>query len=196
MSNSTSSPPPARIPPITENEWTDKVREFFALVDGPGGRAKGSKLNIVKTIAHHPDMAIPYFNFGRYVLNRSTLSPRQREMVTLRTAWLYDSEYEWLQHAAGAKRIGMTADEIEAIKTGADAPSWPKEEQYLLRAVDQLRNTTTIDDETWTGLSAFLDRRQLLDLLFIVGSYVMLAMALNALRVQLDENDDAAPPGR
>src|SRR5262245_22948225 len=44
-------PGPARIPPITPEEWTDEVRAFFDFVEGPKGRQNGSKLNIILTLA-------------------------------------------------------------------------------------------------------------------------------------------------
>jgi 4-carboxymuconolactone decarboxylase len=186
MSHMTSPLTTPRIPPITPSEWTDQVREFFAQREGAGSQPGLSKLNITLTLAHHPDLAIPYLKFGMHILNRSTLSGRVREIATLRTAWLYHSEYEWDKHAQAAKNIGMTAEELEAIKTGADAPVWSKFERHLLRAVDELRNDVAIDDETWNGLAEQLDRRQLLDFLFTVGSYAMLAMVLNGIRVQLE----------
>jgi 4-carboxymuconolactone decarboxylase len=185
MPDRTSPVTTPRIPPTTPSEWTDEVTEFFAQREG-GSRPNFSKLNITLTLAHHPDLAIPYLRFGMHILNESTLSARVREIATLRTAWLYRSEYQWAKHAEGAKQIGMTAEEIEAIKTGADAPLWSEFERDLLRAVDQLRNDTAIDDETWNGLAEHLDQRQLLDFLFTVGNYAMLAMVLNGVRVQLE----------
>jgi 4-carboxymuconolactone decarboxylase len=186
MSERTSPVTTPRIPPITPSQWTDEVKEFFAEREGAGVQPGISKLNITLTLAHHPDLALPYLQFGMHILNRSTLSGRVREIATLRTAWLYRSDYEWDKHAQGAKNIGMTAEEIEAIKAGADDPVWSKFERYVLRAVDQLRNDVAIDDETWNGLAEHLDRRQLLDFLFTVGSYAMLAMVLNGIRVQLE----------
>ncbi|MGO9056145.1 MAG: carboxymuconolactone decarboxylase family protein [Candidatus Binataceae bacterium] len=186
MSDRTSPVTTPRIPPITPSQWTDEVRAYFAQREETGSQPGLSKLNITLTLAHHPDLAIPYLNFGMHILNRSTLSARVREIATLRTAWLYRSDYQWDKHPQGAKNIGMTAEEIEAIKAGADAPVWSKFERYVLRAADQLRNDVAIDDETWNGLAEHLDRRQLLDFLFTVGSYAMLAMVLNGIRVQLE----------
>ena len=186
MADRTSPVTTPRIPPTTAGQWPDEVRESFARVEVPGGQLDFSKLNVTLTLAHHPELAIPYLNFGMHILRGSTLSERVREIATLRTAWLYRSDYQWQKHAQAAQRIGMTPEEIEAIKAGADSPVWSQFERHLLRAVDQLRNHTAIDDETWNGLGEHLDRRQLLDFLFTVGSYAMLAMVLNAVRVQLE----------
>ncbi len=186
MSDRTSLPTAPRIPPLAASQWTDEIREFFAQREASGAQPDLSRFNIALTLAHHPDLAIPYLKFGMHILNGSTLPDRVREIVTLRTAWLYRSEYQWVKHAEAARRTGMTAQEIEAVKAGADAPGWSDFERHALRAVDQLRNTAAIDDETWNGLAGQLDRRQLLDLLFTVGSYAMLAMVLNGIGVRLE----------
>jgi alkylhydroperoxidase family enzyme len=184
MSDFPPPPGPPRIPPLSPDEYTDKARAFFSIVEGPGGRSGGTKLNIVQTLAQHPDLAVPYFNFGRYIINSTTVPPRLREIVTLRAAWLYKSDYEWSQHAATARRIGIPTVEIDAVKVGVDAPVWSKHDRHVLRAMDQLYADASIDDETWAGMAEHLDQRQLLDLLFIFGSYAMLAMVLNAVRVE------------
>jgi 4-carboxymuconolactone decarboxylase len=186
MSESRSPLPIPRIVPTTPSQWSDEVKEFFAQREAAGAQPNFARLNVTLTLAHHPDLAIPYLQFGMHILNGSTLPARVREIATLRTAWLYRSDYQWTKHAQGAQRIGMTAEEIEAIKAGADSPLWSKFEADLLSAVDQLRDDTAVDDETWNGLAGHLDRRQLLDFLFTVGSYAMLAMVLNAIGVQLE----------
>ena len=47
--------------------------------------------------------------FERYISSESTLSPRHRELLILRTAWLCRSGYEWARHAGVAKKAGFTA---------------------------------------------------------------------------------------
>lgn len=177
---------PARIPPITPEEYDDAVRTFLAEVEGPGGRKAGSSLNVILTLAHNPELASRYFQFGVYVLRFSTLDPRLREITTLRTAWLYGSEYEWTKHVLTALKVGVTEAEVEAVKHGPDAPGWGQLERDLLRAVDQLIRHNKIEDATWAGIARHFDKKQQLDFVFTVSSYAMLAMVLNALRVPLE----------
>ena len=176
---------PARLRTITPAEEDDpRVRQYFAMMEGPGGRKGGTKLNLVQTLARYPELAMTYHPFGMHVLNGSTLTPRLREIVTCRTAWLYRSDYEWSKHAAKAKGLGVSDAEIEAIRTGRFGGTLSPLEVHALHAADQLHASTAIDDRTWAGLAAGLDDRQLLDLLFLIGSYAMLAMVLNGARVQ------------
>jgi hypothetical protein len=43
-----------------------------------------------------------------------------------------------------------------------------------------------VSDATWQGLARHYDTKQLLDLVFTVGQYSLVSMALNTLGVQLD----------
>jgi hypothetical protein len=58
----------------------------------------------------------------------------------------------------------------------------------MLRAVDELVAGAFIHDDTWAALAAELDLEQLMDLVFTVGAYEVLAMALKSFGIQLDED--------
>lgn len=175
-----------RISPITPEEMTEEARDFFAFVDGPGGRASGSKLNVIRTLAHNPELGQRYFQFGVYILRFSTLDARLRELVTLRTATLYDSDYEWTKHVVAARNVGISDADIEAVKGGSDLPNWTPLEKALLTATDQMITDNMIEDAVWDVVAGELSSKQQLDFVFTVSSYAMLAMSLSALNVQLE----------
>ena len=133
-----------------------------------------------------------WFVFNNHLF-RSTLSDRVREMVTVRTAWLRRSEYEWVQHVAMARRIGMSEDEIAAIDEGPAASVWAPADALVLRAVDQLCATRRISDDVWAGLGEHFDRRQLMDIVFTVAAYDALALALENFDVALDDGAEGFP---
>jgi alkylhydroperoxidase family enzyme len=90
-----------------------------------------------------------------------------------------------VQHARLAARLGVTDDEIAAI---ADGPPllWPLLERSLLDATDELVDHYRVDDDTWKRLAEHLDAAQLVELVFVVGTYVGLAMAFNSFGLQVD----------
>lgn len=171
-----------RLEPLAEEQLNDETRRIL-------GRARmgGRMLNIFRTLAHHPKLLERWMVFGTHVLNKSTLPPREREMLILRIGWLCHSEYEWGQHVLIGRLAGLTDEEIERIKVGPDADGWTKFEASLLRAVDELHAEAFISDPTWHSLAGHLNRQQMLDLIFTVGQYNLVSMALNSLGVQRDE---------
>ena len=99
-----------------------------------------------------------------------------------------DRDYEWVQHVRLAPRYGVTAGRDRRDRgDGADAPTaWSPLEADLLAATDQLIDSYRIDDATWARLAEHLDERQLVEVVFVVGTYTCLAMAFNSFGVELD----------
>jgi 4-carboxymuconolactone decarboxylase len=60
-------------------------------------------------------------------------------------------------------------------------------DQAILRAVDELQDKSVISDATWAVLSDHLDERQRMDLVFTIGCYGALAMAINTFGVEPDQ---------
>jgi 4-carboxymuconolactone decarboxylase len=171
-----------RLAPLEPSALDEEQREVLAPF-----AERGRVLNIFATLAHHPKLLKRWLVFANHILAKSTLPPREREMLILRIGWLCRAEYEWGQHVQIGKRAGLTAVEIARISAGPNAPGWSAAESALLRAVDELHRDAVIGDATWAVLSDHFDTQQLIDLVFTVGNYNLVSMALNTLGVQLDE---------
>ena len=59
-------------------------------------------------------------------------------------------------------------------------------DRAVLRAADELHADSFVTDTTWQALAEHYDTRQLMDLVFTVGQYTLVSMALNTLGVQLE----------
>ncbi|MCI0387484.1 MAG: carboxymuconolactone decarboxylase family protein [Acidobacteria bacterium] len=171
-----------RLEPLAEEKWDDETRELLERL-----QMDGRVFNIFRTLAAHPKLLKRWLVFGNHILYKSTLPPRERELLILRTGWLCRAEYEWGQHVVIGKKVGLSPDEINRIKEGPDAPGWSEQDATLLRAVDELHSQAFISDPVWNALAASYNSQQLLDLIFTVGQYNLVSMALNTLGVQLDE---------
>lgn len=154
---------------------------FAKGMNGPDGRP----LHIFGTLAHHPDMLRRWMVFAAHVMAKNTLTDRDRELLILRTGWNCRSRYEFSQHVVIALRCGITEEEIDRVKLGPDA-GWEGTDQLLLVAADQLHERSDLDDDTWAALTAAYSTAQVLDVVATVGNYHLVAMFLNATRVQLD----------
>ena len=181
-----------RIPPITRSEWTDEARDVFAVLEGADGWEKGPRYEFISILAQHPALTRPFLTYNRHLMWNSSVPHRERELVTLYIAWTCKSDYEWLSHIRESRQIGFTDEEIEAVKQGPASPLWSGMDRILLRAVDQMRDTYSLDDETWAELSAHFDTKQIMDLIFTIGNYIMLAAVLNAMRIQPELGDAGA----
>ena len=106
--------------------------------------------------------------------------------MILRIGYLCEAGYEWGQHALISQRIGMTQQEIDSSKIGAAAPGLTELDQLLFKAADELHGDAHVSDATWAGLAQHYNTQQLMDVVFTVGQYNLVSMALNSFGVQAD----------
>ena len=176
-----------RITPLEVADWDPALREqLLGKRPAEMGDTAAPLFNIFKTLANHPKLAGKFGVWGNQILFKSSLSPRDRELAILRVGWLARATYEWHHHVAIARdHAGMTEADIDLARAGASAGS-DAPDDVLLRAVDELVGDHFISNATWARLAMRYDQTQLIDLVFTVGQYTMVSMALNSLGVQLE----------
>jgi alkylhydroperoxidase family enzyme len=177
-----------RVPTVSPEKLQGEARQIL-----DRSALNGRTLNIFTTLIHHPKLMKRWQVFGTHVLNKSTLPPRERELLILRIGWLCRCEYEFGQHVVIGKQAGLSDEEIERITRGPDAAGWEPFDATLLRAADELHADAFLSDETWQALAQRYDTRQMIDVVFTVGQYNLVSMALNSLGVQLDEGFPGFP---
>ncbi|HEY7137604.1 MAG TPA: carboxymuconolactone decarboxylase family protein [Acidimicrobiia bacterium] len=194
-----------RLPSLPIEQWSDEARAalrsaFPASVADrflSGAPDAPHVPNAIGTFMYHPRLAGPFLTYNATLLADPALGHRARELLVLRVAARTSSTYEWEQHVRLAPRYGVTDEEIDAIAGRAAAHEWGMLDADLLVAADQLVDHYRVDDDTWQRLAAGLDARQLVELLFVVGTYTCLAMAFNSLGLELDPDlQTSATAGR
>lgn len=173
-----------RIEPTVEGDWDDETRD---LVERLG------RLNIFTTIAHHPKLLKRWLVFASHVLAKSTLPPRDRELVILRVGWRCGSPYEFGQHTVIGGAVGVSTDEIRRLTADRPDDAWSAHDAALIAAVDELVDHHRVSDATWESLASEWSTQQLMDLVFTVGQYVTTCMALSSFGVELDDGAPGFP---
>ncbi|MGA8331403.1 MAG: carboxymuconolactone decarboxylase family protein [Mycobacterium sp.] len=172
---------PLRLTPLPDAEWDDRCRKALAsLIPAERANAHGAG-NVLATLLRHPDLTGAYLPFNAYLLRDSTLSPRTREVALLRVVHHGNCEYLWTHHLPLAARAGLTEADINAIRSGRCADIT---DQMVIQAVDDLTTDSTIAQTTWEELAGVFTDQQRMDLVFTIGGYLLLAMAVNTFGVQ------------
>jgi 4-carboxymuconolactone decarboxylase len=196
-----SSSAKPRLAPLPKESWGEAARA--ALHTGfPAAAAQFLSSspdapripNVLSTLMHHPALTGPFLSYNRVLLETPALGHRLRELMVLRVAWRTRATYEWVQHVRIGVNLGMTPDEITAITRGGEGADFEPLEAELLAATDQLIDRQRIEDETWARLAQHLDERQLVEVVFTVGTYTCLAMAFNSFGLQLDPGLELPDP--
>ena len=101
---------------------------------------------------------------------------------------LRDAAYEWAQHAVLAGDAGITPAELEQVRAGPAGDGWSSLDRALLAATDELVAEARVADATWATLARDLSPQQLMDVVFTVGAYDLLAMVFRTFDVELDDD--------
>ena len=159
-----------------------------------GGKVGGGKiLNIFRTLAHAPKALTAFLGWGSYILSRrSALSPRDRELVILRTGYNCRSGYEWTQHKRIGLDSGLSEAEIERIKAGPEADGWSAIDRAMLRATDDLTSDHFVSEANWAALAPLGDKGRM-DLVMTVGQYTQVSMMLNSFGIQVEDGWEVDP---
>ena len=189
QAGSTSVPPldSPRIPRV-EKPWTDAQREILE----PRER-NGQVLGVWSTCAQATALCNAWLGFTDYLLQDSSLPTRDRELLILRIGYLNSGSYEWAAHRGLARSVGISDEEMLRITEGPDASGWSDWDSTLLRAADELHASALVSDSTWNTMAERYDQRQLMEAVFTVGQYNLVAMYLNSLGVQFDEGFQGFP---
>jgi alkylhydroperoxidase family enzyme len=131
------------------------------------------------------------------LLDKGTISLREREIAINRTCARCGGEYEWGVHIAlFAAKAGLGPSEIAATAgEGASAACWGPRDRLIIRLADQLHDTSTIDDILWADLSAAFSDEQILELVMLAGFYHMVSFVANAARLPLEPYAERFPSG-
>jgi alkylhydroperoxidase family enzyme len=181
----------ARLEPLPQEAWSDVLTRV--LLASSGGTEE--PMHIFTTLARAPaELFRRWLGFGGALLS-GTLPARIRELVILRTAFRFDGRYEWAQHIELAERAGVSRDELVALGGDISAVDWAPFEKAVLAAVDETADAGAVTDATWSALAATLADAELVELLMLIGHYLMLTTVLRSLRLPLEPRAEAIADG-
>ncbi len=181
----------ARIAPAPGPYEAD-MEETLARLMPPGVEP----LVLFRTLARNPRLFRRFMAAG--LLDKGTISLREREIAIDRTCARCGCEYEWGVHMTTfAAKADFGPTEIAAtVNAGPDAPCWNTREKLIVRLVDQLHDKATIDDDLWNELSTTFTDEQILELTMLAGFYHTVSFIANTARLPMESYAARFPAGR
>jgi alkylhydroperoxidase family enzyme len=149
------------------------------------GRITGSgPPNIFTTLGQHPRLFRAWLYYSAHLMPFGRLPRPDTELVILRVAWRCRSLYEWRQHVPLALRVGLGAEQIEAIAGGNTTNGFTDRLRALLAVSDDLLGQRAMSESTWREARANLTDRELIEACLLVGHYQGLASAIGGLAIE------------
>jgi 4-carboxymuconolactone decarboxylase len=167
----------ARIPLATRESLPDDIKERW-----DRAAARGPVLNIQRAFLTNPGIDINAIQVWR----ACGLSPRAREIVILRAAFVRQSTYEWHQHVRIARDTGLSDADIDAVRDWRNTTAFSDDERALLGFVDELANGRP-SDESLAALSRGRTPGEVFGVLYLITLYFQLAHVMAALDLETEE---------
>jgi 4-carboxymuconolactone decarboxylase len=131
----------------------------------------------------------PWLRWGATLLGELELDPLLRELAILRVARLTPhAEYEWVQHVPLAKAVGASEDQVAALeRDDPEAECFSDDQRLVLRFTTEVVTDAQASDHTLEQLSGILSPREIVELLMVIGQYMMVARVMATTRMEIDE---------
>ena len=129
--------------------------------------------------------------FAFYRSDNRKLSPRLRELGQLRAGYTVGSKFVYSQHCKAARDVGLSEEQIQAVRGWSVATCYSPVERAVLAYTDCLvLESGRVPDAVFDALRESLDDQEILELTYITCTYAMHATMSRALRLEYDDVDD------
>jgi alkylhydroperoxidase family enzyme len=170
-----------RIAPLGDAELTEVHKALIARFT-----RDGQANNALRTLLRVPELTEAVMPYTTYLSNETSISPRHRELLIMRIAWLAGNENIWAEHAPRARVYGLDDAAIRRIAEGPDAAGWQRFDATLLRLADQQFRNASLTNATWKALSERYDIFNIVDAVETVNHFTTLSIFYNSLGIQPD----------
>jgi len=141
---------------------------------------------------HSPETFGPFLEYWVTCKSKMSLSVREQELVILRMACLYRSNYAWKHHLPVGREFGIDDRELLAV-TRRSYSTFTAREQALLAFTDAFVEKRTLEADIWVQHRSSLGAQDLVDHISLVSQYVLFALANNVLQVQVESPLESVP---
>jgi len=170
----------ARVKPIVNRE--DVAPEHHALFDKLAalrGRISGPSTIVL----HSPGLARPWNEVSEYLHRESLVEAPHAELAVCATAREKDCGYIWNAHVPLARKAGVGATTIDAVRDRRSVDGLPSAERAVILYVRQLLQNNRVESNVFDELLKAHNPAWLVELTSWIGRYQALAGILNAFEV-------------
>ncbi len=168
----------ARVPYLNEDDLEEDDKVLLA-----------RPANIFRALVNSPKGARAFARHGNYILSRSKLDKRLRELAIIQVGYSANAPYEYSHHLEIGKQNGVSDDDIRAIaeESAGSKSSLGELERAVLSAAREITNDVSLSDEPFAVLEAGLNTEELVDLILAISFYNGASRTLNALQIDVEE---------
>ena len=178
--------PDSRIAPLSIDDLRAGSLKVLERLPGKGLNGEGFPRNVLGILMQNQETLGPFLDYWVTSKLKMGLTVREQELVILRMAVLYRSEYVWKHHVKVGREFGINDAELDAIRQGSYAAFAAERERAFLELTDAFVNDRSLPPELWNRTRGVLGPRDFVDLISLVSQYVLWALTNVCMQVQLE----------
>jgi alkylhydroperoxidase family enzyme len=176
----------SRIAPLSTDALRHECMEILERIPGKGLKGEGFPRNVLGVLMQNQETLGPFLDYWVTSKSKMGLTVREQELVILRMAVLYRSEYVWKHHLKVGREFGVNDTELDAIRHGSyTAIAAPRERAFLV-LTDAFVNDRSLSPELWNQTKDVLSSQDFVDLISLVSQYVFFALVNVCIQVQVE----------
>ena len=166
-----------RFPQLTLEQLNEQQRPLADAILKVSSVGLGGPYN---PLLRSPVLGDRMFKLLDYLRFNTSLDRRLNEFAILIQARLWTSQVEWYAHHPIALKAGLSESIAADLKAGRRPEGMKADEAVVYDLCMELSTTHQISDATWKRAKATFTDQQIVDLIAVSGTYVTIAMLLNA----------------
>jgi alkylhydroperoxidase family enzyme len=151
-------------------------------------------INVFRALASAETL---YPHFSQYMLQLfrpMELDKALERMIVLHVAKRSDCFYAWRQNVVVAHSVGVKDEQIAALERGdVKASCFSEAEQVAIAFTDEVMQLIEATDQTYDAAKKHFSDRALTEILYVIGTYMLIARVIRTGRVPLDDKPAASP---
>jgi 4-carboxymuconolactone decarboxylase len=183
----------SRLPPLTRE---DLDAEGKAVYDNIVGDGPAPKTGPVALSLYSPKIAQVFSDLNGYLRYNGDLSPRHTEVAIVAATWEIQQQYEYSAHEPAALRFGAPQEVIDTIKYNREPMGLSPEETTIIKLCRAIMRDHKVSSELYAEAVEHFGRKGLVELVTVMGDYVMVGMVMTAIDQHLPETRPALLPPR
>jgi 4-carboxymuconolactone decarboxylase len=132
-----------------------------------------------------PDLLQHLLPYALYVREKGVLQARLVELAIITVGRIWSAEFEFAVHAQYALEVGVAQEIVEAIRCNEEPAFEKDDEAAVYRFAKELTSKFRVEDETYQAALEHIGEQGAVELIALMGLYVMVCMTLNAFEVPL-----------
>jgi 4-carboxymuconolactone decarboxylase len=183
-----------RLPPPRREDLDATGQRIYDEISAPGSTNIRGLRGPAGIHLHSPQLSALLRPLNRYLRIEAGLTPRVRETAILSAARACDSQFEWAAHEKEALKHGVPQATVDAIKHRAPTDGLDETDAVIVELCRASFVTHHVPPELYARALAIFGPKQLVDLVVLMGYYIMTAGMLTAFDMQLDPGQDPLLP--